>query len=64
MYKSRRLYQRGIGTSDEARFRIDEGHYSSLGVESSSLTELRTLVEELGLGRLGSPRNYAEFLVS
>ena len=64
VYKSRRLYQRGIGTVDEARFRIDEGHYSSLGVESSSLSELRTLVEDLGLAKLGSPCNYAEFLVS
>ena len=64
VYKSRRLYQRGTGTLDEVRFRIDEGHYSSLGVESSSLSELRTLVEDLGLGTLGSPCNYAEFLVS
>ena len=64
VYKSRRLFQRGIGTLDEVRFRIDEGHYSSLGVESSSLSELRTLVEDLGLGRLGSPCNYAEFLMS
>ena len=64
VYKSRRLFQRGIGTLDEVRFRIDEGQYSSLGVESSSLSELRTLVEDLELGRLGSPCNYAEFLVS
>ena len=64
VYKSRRLYKRGFGTLDEVRFRIDESHYSSVGVESSSLTELRTLVEDMGLGRLGSPRNYAEFLVS
>ena len=64
VYKSRRLLQRGIGTVDEVRFRIDEGHYSSLGVESSSLTELRRLVEDFGLGRLGSPCNYAEFLAS
>jgi hypothetical protein len=64
VYKERRLFQRGVGTVDEVRFRIDEGRYSSLGVESSSLCELRRLVEELGLGRLGSPRNYAEFLVS
>ena len=33
-------------------------------LESSSLRELRTLVEDLGLGRLGSPCNYTEFLVS
>ena len=64
VYKSRRLYKRGFGTLDEVRFRIDESHYSSVGVESSSLTELRTLVEDMDLGRLGSPRNYAEFLVS
>ena len=45
VYKSRRLYQRGFGTLDEVRFRIDKSYYSSVGVESSSLTELRTLVE-------------------
>ena len=64
VYKSRRLLHRGTGTVDQVRFRIDDGHYSSLGVESSSLRELRTLVEDLGLGRLGSPCNYTEFLVS
>jgi hypothetical protein len=64
VYKERRLFETGVGTVDEVRFRIDEAHYSSLGVECSSLCELRRLVEDLGLGRLGSPRNYAEFLVS
>ena len=64
VYKSRRLFQRGVGTVDEVRFRIDDGHYSSLGVESTSLSELRMLVDDLGLGRLGSPCNYAEFLAS
>jgi hypothetical protein len=64
VHKSRRQFQRGTGTLDEVRFRIDERRYSSLGVESSSLSELRTLVEDLGLGRLGSPCNYAEFLES
>ena len=64
VYKSRRLYKRGFGTLDEVRFRIDASQYSSVGVESSSLTEIRTLVEDMELGGLGSPRNYAEFLAS
>jgi hypothetical protein len=64
VHKSRRQFQRATGTLDEVRFRIDERHYSSLGVESTSLSGLRTLVEELGLGRRGSPCNYAEFLES
>ena len=64
VYKSRRLHKRGFGTLDEVRFRVDERHYSSVGVESSSLTELRALVEDMDLRMLGSPRNYAEFLMS
>jgi hypothetical protein len=62
VYKSRQLFQRGMGTLDEVRFRIEEGVYCSLGVESNSLSELRALVEDLALGRLGSPCNYTEFL--
>ena len=47
---------------DEVRFRTGDGTYRSLGIQSSSLSELRTLVQDLGLGKLGSPCNYAEFL--
>ena len=62
VHKSRRLFQRGVCSLDEARFRAQDGSYSSLGVESTSLSELRTLVAELLLGRLGTPCNYMEFL--
>jgi hypothetical protein len=62
VHKSRQLFQRGTGILDEVRFRVDEGAYRSLGVESTSLTELRTLVADFALASLGSPRNYAEFL--
>jgi hypothetical protein len=64
VHKSRRQFQRATGILDEVRFRIDERHYRSLGVESTSLSELRKLVEDLGLLRLGPPCNYAEFLGS
>ncbi len=62
VYKSRHLFQRGICSLDRVRFRTEDGNYSSLGVESSDLSELRTLVQDLPLARLGSPRNYIEFL--
>jgi hypothetical protein len=65
VYKSRRLIQRGSCSLDEVRCRTEDGnYYRSLGVESTSLSELRTVVEELPLGGLGTPRNYIEFLVS
>ena len=62
VHKSRRLFQRGTCCVDEVRFRTREGTYRSLGVESSSLDDLRSLVHELGQHRLGSPCNYTEFL--
>lgn len=62
VHKARQLFQRGTGILDDVRFRIDDGVYRSLGVESPSLSELRTLVADFTLARLGSPRNYAEFL--
>ena len=62
MHESRRLFQCGACTVDEVRFRTQGGTYRSLGVESSSLGDLRSLVEDLGLDRLGSPCNYTEFL--
>ena len=62
VYKSRHLLELGNCTLDDVRFRTEGGNYRSLGVESSSLSELRTLVQDLKLGRLGSPRNYMQFL--
>ena len=59
-HKSRHLFPIGTCTVDEVRFRTHGGTYRSLGVESSSLDDLRSLVR--GLGPLGSPRNYAQFL--
>ena len=65
VHKSRRSFQRGNCSLDEVRFRTEDGsYYRSLGVESGRLSELRTVVQELPRGRLGSPRNYMEFLVS
>ena len=65
VYKSRRLIERGDCSLDEVRFRTEDGnYYRSLGIESSSLSVLTTLVQELPLGRLRSPRNYMEFLLS
>jgi hypothetical protein len=63
MHKVRHLFEEGICSVDDVRFRAGDGNYRSLGVESSSLSELRTLVQNLSLGRLGSPCNYAQFLV-
>jgi hypothetical protein len=62
VHKSRHLFQRGTCCVDEVRFRTLGGTYRSLGVESSSLDDLRSLVQDLGQGRLGSPCNYTEFL--
>jgi hypothetical protein len=62
VHKSRHLFQRGTCCVDEVRFRTRGGTYRSLGVESSSLDDLRSLVQDLGQGRLGSPCNYTEFL--
>ena len=62
VHKSRHLFQRGTCRVDEVRFRTRGGTYRSLGVESSSLGDLRSLVQDLGQGRLGSPCNYTEFL--
>ena len=62
VHKSRRLFERGTCCVDEVRFRTRGGTYRSLGVESSSLADLRSLMEDLDQSRLGSPCNYAEFL--
>ena len=62
VYKTRHLFQRGSCRLDIVRFRSKGGDYSSMGVESSALDELRALAKELDLGRLGTPRNYMEFL--
>ncbi len=62
VHKSRHLFERGTCRVDEVRFRTRGGTYRSLGVESSSLSDLRSFVQDLGQGRLGSPRNYTEFL--
>ena len=62
VHKTRHLFRRGTCSVDEVRFRTQGSTYRSLGVESSSLDDLRSLVQELGPGRLGSPCNYTEFL--
>jgi hypothetical protein len=62
VHKSRHLFQRGTCCVDEVRFRTRGGTYRSLGVESSSLDDLRSLMQDLGQGRLGSPCNYTKFL--
>ena len=64
VHKTRHLFQRGTCSVDEVRFRTRGGSYRSLGVESSSIDDLRSLVRDLGLGRLGSPCNYTEFLAA
>ena len=63
VHKSRHLFERGTCRVDEVRFRTRGGTYRSLGVESSSLGDLRSLVQDLGPGGLGSPCNYTQFLV-
>ena len=60
VHKARHLFRIGTCSVDEVRFRTQGGRYRSLGVESSSLADLRSLVHELGLR--GSPLNYAQFL--
>jgi hypothetical protein len=62
VHKSRHLFERGTCGVDEVRFRTRAGAYRSLGVESSTLGDLRSLVQDLNRGRLGSPCNYTEFL--
>ena len=62
VHKSRHLFQRGTCSVDEVRFRTRGGTYRSLGVESSSLDDVRSLVQDLEQGGLGSPCNYTEFL--
>ena len=62
VHKSRHLFQRGTCWVDEVRFRTRGGTYRSLGVESSSLDDLRSLVLDLDQGSLGLPCNYTEFL--
>ena len=63
VHKTRHLFERGPCRVDEVRFRTSGGTYRSLGVESSSLDDLRSLVSDLDQNRLGSPCNYIEFLV-
>jgi hypothetical protein len=62
VHKARHLFQRGTCRVDEVRFRTRGGTYRSLGVESSHLGDLHSLVQDLGQGTLGSPCNYTEFL--
>ena len=62
VHKSRHLFQRGTCRVDEVRFRTRGGTYRSLGVESGSLRDLRSLVQDLDKGSLGLPCNYTEFL--
>ncbi len=62
VHKSRNLFQRGTCCVDEVRVRTRQGTYRSLGVESSSLGDLRSLVQDLGQRSLGSPRNYTQCL--
>ena len=62
VHKSRHRFERGTCGVDAVRFRTRGDTYRSLGVESSSLEDLRALVQNLGQGRLGSPCNYTEFL--
>jgi hypothetical protein len=62
VHKTRHLFERGTCRVDEVRFRTRGGTYRSVGVESSILGDLRSLVQELGPGGLGSPCNYTEFL--
>ena len=62
VHKTRHLVEHGTCRVDEVRFRTRGGTYRSLGVESSSLDDLRSLVRDLEQNRLGSPCNYTEFL--
>jgi hypothetical protein len=62
VHKSRHLFQRGTCCVDEVRFRTGGQTYRSLGVEGSSLDDVRSLVQDLGQDRLGPPCNYTEFL--
>jgi hypothetical protein len=64
VYKTRQLFQQGACRLDIVRFRTEAGNYNSLGVESSSLSDLRAVVRDLALGTLGTPCNYMEFLRS
>jgi len=60
VHKARHLLRIGTCAVDEVRFRTRGDRYRSLGVESGSLDDLRSLVHELR--PLGSPLNYAQFL--
>ena len=62
VHKSRHLFHRGTCWVDEVRFRTQGGAYCSLGVESSSLDDVRSLVLDLDQASLGLPCNYTEFL--
>jgi hypothetical protein len=62
LHKSRRLFRIGTCSVDEVRFRTQRGTYRSLGVESSGLDDLRSLVRDLG--PLGRSRNYAQFVAA
>jgi len=64
VHKSRHLIGRGTCRVDQVRFRTRGGTFRSLGVESSILGDLRSLVQDLGQSRLGSPCNYTEFLAA
>ena len=60
--KWRRLYQRGSCLVDDVRFQVCGSAFRSIGVESTSKRELRTLASELATERLGNPSNYMQFL--
>jgi hypothetical protein len=64
VHKSRRQFRRGTCGVDEVRFRTLGGTFRSLGIESSNLDDLRSLVPNLAQDALGSPRNYTEFLAA
>ena len=62
VHKSRRQFHRGTCGVDEVRFRTLGGTFRSLGIESSSLDDLRSLMQNVAQDELGSPCNYTEFL--
>ena len=64
VYKTRELFQQRACQLDVVRFRIETGQYCSFGIESGSLDDLRAVLRDLALDRLGIPRNYVQFLRS
>jgi hypothetical protein len=62
VHKRRSICQRGSWLVDDVRFQVDRSAFRSVGVESTSIEALRSLVNELAVERLGEPRNYMQFL--